>query len=416
VSAAPPEWAERRRRELDTRQLRVYGKDMTLGPELDAARARVVAHGLAATAFAQLTPTVTGLDLSLEALGPVKQLQKRFFSDAPWTAADDEALADAFGPGVDATESYELEPGLTMLWGWEGGRFRLRVTSDGPDQPVRTARDDATTADLGDLFDGAVVPEATPSPRTIRFATPSLHAGPSRAYGSAAAATDPRVARLFAEFDGVTDVLVGPDFVAVTLARPGRWEQVLGPMLRVMNEEFVDGEAERSSSSPGNASAPVPATSEREAAGAGQARPPRRLERAWAELGVLRADDAGTLERVVSAAHDDDAARRQVAAVLLADAPDDVATATWSHLLGDSSRLVRRSVVDTLVDAGREELRPLLERALDDTDAWIRWKALRGVGELGAAPSRRAIERCAADPDFRVRLEATRVLADGPAR
>ncbi len=102
------------------------------GPELDTARARVVAHGLTSKAFAQLTPVVTELGLSLEALGPVKQLQKRFFSDAPWTADDDEALADAFGPGVEGMSSFELEPGLTLLWGWEDGRFRLRVASDEP--------------------------------------------------------------------------------------------------------------------------------------------------------------------------------------------------------------------------------------------------------------------------------------------
>jgi len=215
----------------------------TLGPELDTARARVVAHGLTAKAFAQLTPVVTGLGLSLEALGPVKQLQKRFFSDAPWTADDDEALADAFGPGVEGMSSFELEPGLTLLWGWEEGRFRLRVASDEPTSGDDAASgDDAPTAELGDLFDGVVVPEATPSPRTIRFATPPLHAGPSRAYASAAAATDPRVARLFADFDVVTDVLVGPDFVAVTISRPDRWEQVLEPMLRVVNEEFVGDE------------------------------------------------------------------------------------------------------------------------------------------------------------------------------
>ena len=52
----------------------------TLGPELDAARARVVARGLTVKALGQLTPFVTRLGLSLEALGPVKQLQKRFFS------------------------------------------------------------------------------------------------------------------------------------------------------------------------------------------------------------------------------------------------------------------------------------------------------------------------------------------------
>jgi hypothetical protein len=394
----------------------------TPGPELDAARARVVAQGLAATAFAQLTPVVTGLDLSLDALGPVKQLQKRFFSDAPWTADDDEALADAFGPGVDGMTSHELEPGLTLHWGWEGGRFRLRVTSDEPPAPAHASDDDdsaAASAELGDLFDGVVVPEATPSPRTIRFATPPLHDGPSRAYAAAAAATDPRVARLFSDLDGVTDVLVGPDFVAVTIARADRWEQVLGPMLRVVNEEFVGGEdgedgegQEPSSTSTRAATASGRAASDEEPAKAGRARPPRRLERAWAELGALRAEQPDDLDRVVAAAHDDDTARRQVAAVLLADAPDDVALTTWSELLGDPSRMVRRSVVDVVVDADRETLRPLLERALDDVDAWIRWKALRGIAALGAAPSRRAIEGCVADPDFRVRLEATRVLAD----
>jgi HEAT repeat protein len=55
-------------------------------------------------------------------------------------------------------------------------------------------------------------------------------------------------------------------------------------------------------------------------------------------------------------------------------------------------------------------LRPLLERALDDTDPWVRWKALRGLVELGVGPSRDAIEACAADPDFRVRLEVAAAL------
>lgn len=384
----------------------------TPGPELDTSRARVVAHGLAAKAFAQLTPVVTGLGLSLEALGPVKQLQKRFFSDAPWTADDDEALADAFGPGVEGTSSFELEPGLTLWWGWEHGRFRLRVSSDEPASgDDRTSGDDPPTAELGDLFDGVVVPEATPSPRTIRFATPLLHTGPSRAYASAAAATDPRVARLFADFDVVTDVLVGPDFVAVTISRPDRWERVLGPMLHLVNQAFVPGDGE----SPAPARTPTTSltvASDPERAGARRARPPRRLELAWAELGSLRADRAEDLDRVLPAAHDGDAARRQVAAALLADAPADVAAATWSQLLGDPSRMVRRSVVDTVVDAGREDLRALLEQALDDADAWIRWKALRGIGALGAGPSRRALEPRVADPDFRVRLEATRILAD----
>src|SRR6478672_321457 len=180
----------------------------TLGPELDTARARVVAHGLTAKAFAQLTPLVTGLGLSLEALGPVKQLQKRFFSAVPWTRDDDDALADAIGPGAGDAARYELEPGLTLFWGWVDGRFRLRVASDEPAlAPVEDlAEDEATGVELGPLFEGVVVPEATPSPRTIRFATPPIHAGPGRAYTAATADADPRVARIFRAFDDVTDL------------------------------------------------------------------------------------------------------------------------------------------------------------------------------------------------------------------
>ena len=78
-------------------------------------------------------------------------------------------------------------------------------------------------------------------------------------------------------------------------------------------------------------------------------------------------------------------------------------------MLGDSSRAVRRSAVDTIAGAERQELRPLLERALADADAWIRWKALSGIGAIGPEPSRAAIATVADDPDFRVRLEATRL-------
>ncbi|MGQ0805679.1 MAG: hypothetical protein ACT4PI_17685 [Actinomycetota bacterium] len=92
----------------------------------DANRARVVERDLTADAVAYLTPVVSGLPL--EALAPVKQLLKRFFSDQPWTDADAQALADAVGPGSGGGEE-ELEPGLTLVWGWEDGRFRLGVES-----------------------------------------------------------------------------------------------------------------------------------------------------------------------------------------------------------------------------------------------------------------------------------------------
>src|SRR5205085_6337350 len=123
---------------------------------------------------------------------------------------------------------------------WEDGRFRLRVGSDAPD--ARAAREGSGNAssatDVGETFDGVVVPEATPSPRTIRFATPPLHDGVARNYDSAeAAGADAHVAGIFAEFDAVTNVLVGPDFVAVTIARPDRWEELLEPALRAVTRE-----------------------------------------------------------------------------------------------------------------------------------------------------------------------------------
>jgi len=261
--------------------------------------------------------------------------------------------------------------------------------------------------DLAETFDGVVVPEATPSPRTIRFATPSLHTGPSRVYDSVITSghDDSRVARLFGAFDDVTNVLVGPDFVAVTIARPSRWSSLLGSMLRVVTEEFVGPDARALFE-------PTPPKSSAARLGSQQQdlRTPRRLERAWSELGALHADRPDQLERVLAAATDTEPARRQVAAALLADAPPETAIRAWERLLGDGSRAVRRSVVDAVAGVVRQELRPLLEVALDDVDAWIRWKALRGIAELGPAPSRAAIEVCAADPDFRVRLEATQLL------
>jgi hypothetical protein len=381
---------------------------MVLGPELDAARARVVDRGLTAEAAGQLLQVVSGL--SLEDLGTVKQLLKRFFSPEPWTPADDEALADAVATEAGAGR-YELEPGLTLVWGTEGERFRLRVEHHGSD--VSGAAPESTpgvgAADLGATFDGVVVPEATPSPRTIRFATPPLHSGPARNYESdAEGAGDRRVARLFADFDQVTNVLVGPDFVAVTVTRPDLWEQLLAPVLRAVAQEFAAGDDE-AAESPRDSEAPMTITL---SAGSDDAvREPRRLERAWAELGALRGDQPEHLERVLAAARDKEPARRQVAAALLTDAPVDVAERAWERLLADSSRVVRRSTVDAVAGAGREDLRPLLERALGDEDAWTRWKALHGIADIGAGSSRAAVEARAADPDFRVRLEAARLLA-----
>jgi HEAT repeat protein/scaffold Nfu/NifU family protein len=386
-----------------------------LGPELDAARDAVARRGLVPDAVAALNPVV--MALPLDALTPVKQHLKRFFSDQPWTDADDDALAAVVGDGSGGGRA-ALGPDLTLVWTWADGRFRLRLEAAGPTVDAAAPDDLVDVPEATDLeasFDGPVTPEATPSPRTIRFATPPPNRGPSRSYDSpASAATDPRATRLLRDFDAVTNVLVGPDFVAVSLDRPARWETLLAPVLAAVVEEFATGTGGDEEQAPAREDEPGsqgPVTrSFSVGAGDGDVIRPRHLDRAWSELAALDATRPRDLDRLLAAGEDAEPARRQVAATLIADGPRDIAAAMWSRLLGDRSRSVRRSTVDAMVDSQRADVRALLEQALDDDDAWVRWKALKGISRLGVASSRAAVEACRDDPDFRVRLEAAAAL------
>ncbi len=136
----------------------------------------------------------------------------------------------------------------------------------------------------------------------------------------------------------------------------------------------------------------------------------RAIDRAWRELRALNLDTHEDVERLLGAASSSDVATRQVASRVLIDADADVADKAWSGLLADPSRTVRRTTVDTMVDAQRPALRPLLEQALADRDAWTRWKALRGLVDLGVEASRDAVIPLETDTDFRVRLEAAGAL------
>lgn len=372
----------------------------------DAARRLVVERNLIAAAFTHLTDAFTSLPF--EALGPVKTLLKRYLSTGPWGPEDDDALAEVVGGGKGWWRR-ELDSDLALEFGWDAGRFRVRLLTTAAPAETAVAPDR-----LAATFDGPVVPEATPNPRTIRFGFGHpVHDGPSKWYESAAAAgDDPRVARLFSEFDRVANVLVGPDFVAVGLRRPGDWEELLVPVLAVVTEAFADPEDGSAARPSGAAGGPAWLSGGNPSA-AREGRRLTRLEQAWQDLGTLRPADPSDLARVVAAASDADQARRQVAANLLREADPAVARAEWARLVVDPVRGVRRAAVDAMVDAGREELRPLLESALDDGDAWVRWKSLRGLAELGPAPSRSAIAAKAEDPDFRVRLEAAAALRAG---
>jgi hypothetical protein len=359
-------------------------------PVRDEARREVAARGLTQTAVTHLTRDALGT-IDLAALAPVKQLLKRFFSDEPWTDDDDDALAELVG-SRDGWWRHELGEDFVLEFGWRDSAFRMEL---------------ASRHGLGESFAGVVVPEATPNPRTIRFVTPPIHRGPSRWYESAVGVDDPRVARLFAEFDDVANVLVGPDFVAVGLRRPDRWEQLLDPVLRAITTDFASTAADAEPIGAADAEPRDESSRPRSefAHDGGSA-----LERAWKELGSLRPDEPGDRDRILAAVSSPNSAARHVAARVLVDAPAEVAEQAWSRLLSDPSRAVRRAAVDAMVDVERPALRPLLEHALGDTDAWTRWKALRGLVDLGVEPSRAAISRLAEDPDFRVRLEAAGAL------
>jgi hypothetical protein len=372
----------------------------------------VVERNLVRRAFEYLT-TDAFLSLPFEALGPTKKLLKRYFSSETWGPAEDEALARVVGAGAGSWRR-PLDDDLVLVYGWEDDTFSLRAIATGATEAAAASPLEPDPS-LAASFDGPVVPEATPNPRTIRFRTGAIHDGPSQWYESAAKAADePRVRRLFGAFEGVTNVLVGPDFVAVSLQRGTEWERLLAPVLQAVTEEFAP--AGTTAGEDGE-----PDTGERVLGGPAGAgvhggdartggRRTTRLAQAWEELGSLRPGDPDDLRVVQRAAHDTNPFRRQVAANLLREAEQDAAATEWARLVTDSSRAVRRAAVDAIVDVGRERLRPLLERALDDTDPWVRWKALRGLVELGVGPSRDAIEARAADPDFRVRLEVAAAL------
>ncbi len=76
----------------------------------------------------------------------------------------------------------------------------------------------------------------------------------------------------------------------------------------------------------------------------------------------------------------------------------------------DGSRIVRRTTVDVAAELGDGTLRDLFVAALTDEDAWVRWKAVRSLGEIDVAPSRGAVAELENDPDFQVRFEVARVL------
>jgi len=359
--------------------------------DLDATRAAIAGRELVATASGYLTSDVA-MGLPFEVLGPFKQLLLRFFSTEPWTAQHAEELSRLVAPHLEeGWWEHDLGGGIALQHGIREDRYVLWVTGASAPAPSIFDR----------VFEGPVVPEATPHPRKVKFTIGGSPA-PGRWYRRTdpEQPDDPRVRRLFGEPD-VTDVMVAGDFVTVGIGARSPWERRLEPLLALVTELFAGSET---------AAPPVRTRDELLAEAAiGRDRP--RPE----ELHLLDPDDDGHRGRLLEALETGDPRTRRVAIAILAESTDaGTVLETIRRGLTDSSRVVRRTAVDAAADAEEESLRPVFEEVLGDEDPWIRWKAVRALGDLGAEPSRGALETMADDPDFQVRFEASRVLRSAP--
>ncbi len=358
--------------------------------DLDAARAAVDSLSLTGDASAFITYEVA-VHLPFEALGPFKTLLKQFFSSDPWTHEDAAALSDIVTAHIDnGWWEHDLD-GLALAHGLRDGKYMIWVTGAA----------EATKPSLFDrVFSGPVVPEPTPHPRKVKFVIggpPRPGIWHRRTDGDAA---DQKVARMFEEPD-ITDVMVAGDFVTVGLDRTSDWESRLDAVLALVTDVFSTGETP---------AAPALTRNEmmREAGRV-------HLDVRPSELHLLDPDAPGERVRLLEALHADEARLRRMAVAVLAESEDETIRHEALRLgFEDEARIVRRTAIDAAADvaanAGAEDLRDLFEAALHNDDAWIRWKAVRALGDLGLGASRTAVSALGEDPDFQVRFEVARAL------
>ena len=364
----------------------------TTPADLDASRAAIAERGLIAAAAGHLTEDVARR-LPFESLAPFKNLLKQFFSAAGWSPEDGRALSELVKPEiVEGWWEHELGTGLTIAYGIRAGEYVMYASG-------AAAAIAPVAPFFARAFTGPVVPEPTPHPQKIKFSFGGEPAPGVWVRRSEAGDTDDdRVNRLFEESD-ITDVMVAGDFVTIGLARGASWEDRVERLLDLVTTLFSGG-------SVGNRQ--IGRTREdllQEAAHVGLGASADELHL----LDVARPEHRRRLEEALEAP---DARDRRIAVALLGEADDtSVRAAAIRHGFADSSRLVRRTAIDVAGDADDDGLRSFLEKATGDADSWIRWRAVRALGSLGAADSRAVLERLASDPEFRVRFEAERVLS-----
>jgi HEAT repeat protein len=350
--------------------------------DLDEARRRIAAAELVGLASNHLTTDLYS-NIEFSDLVAVKNLLKKFFSAQPWSEEDAERLDMLLSRNVEEPIGWfqhDLGAGLQLIHGFDEGTYRLWA-SGGIDS-------EASIFDR--VFSGPVQPEATPNPRHVRFVIGGTPA-PGVWFRRGDDLSDERVAALLDDPD-VTDVLVAGDFVAIGLRRAAMWKDRLNDMVDTVTAGFW---------TPDRLIADLDGPSRDELV-AGQA---------TGALHLLNPDDPVSRVTLQEAAGSEDPRQRRMAVATLAQSTDNqFAIATLIDAYADSSRVVRRTVVDVAVDLEDEATRSLLEHALQDDDDWIRWKAVKGISELGLGASAEAVGALADDPDFQVRFEVAAAL------
>jgi hypothetical protein len=363
---------------------------MDRGSDPDESRAAVTARGHLGTVSDWMTPTVAAR-LEFHELVPYKNLLKKYFSRAPWTEEDAGRLSELVRPAVDADwwDEIALEEGLVVGHGVRDDLYLIEVRGDA----------EAGGSLWDRVFSGPVIPEPTPHPRKVRFVIGGDPA-PGRWYRRGDEVDDERVRRIFAE-DDVTDVMVAGDFVTVGLDRGSPWEDRLDPILDLVATLFPVGAISTAG------------RTRDELVAEGRELPVASPD----ELHLLDPDDHAGRGRLQQALADGDARVRRIAVAVLAESSDQAtAHGALRRGCGDRARVVRRTAVDAAADRGEEALRDLLEAALTTDDAWLRWRAVRALGELGLGRSRSAVAGLVDDADFQVRFEVARVLRAAPDR
>jgi HEAT repeats len=370
----------------ETAQVAVKG---AAGPtDRATARAQIAERGLTAVA-AERVVRVALNRLPPPLVARATSHLRRLFSVGSWSAEDDAALAAAIGPGQDWYDE-ELDSDLALAFGWRGGSFRVDVRYTPPDSGFDAGSDSgapgAPTRErtLGDTFDETVVLEAGRTPTEMRFGIgPS--SGPAATFTHDNASRDPRVAALFGQCADLGQVTIGAGTLTATIEDETRWPEILLPLFDAITAGFGPARV---------------------------APPDRQLERAQQELGALSPDSPRDLARIIDATTSPDASFRRVAIERLDGAETIVGRAPWRRGLDDSSRAVRRSTARVLASTARADTRDLLEQALGDGDACVRYYAIRGLARIGPAASLPAVDAHRRDTDVRVRL-AAEAAADG---